>query len=225
MLTLKQIRDDRAFALERLAVKGVDAAAALDRIEQLDDSRKALQAKLDANLAQQNANAKEIGQLFKAGKQAEAAAAKEKTAALKEVSKQLEEKLKQTEGELNEIIVTLPNFPHSSVPQGKTAADNVIVRTGGETPELGAGALPHWELASKYDIIDFELGVKLTGAGFPVYKGQGAALQRALIAFFLDNNTSAGYTEVMPPLMVNEASGFGTGQLPDKETDVPRHRG
>ena len=217
MLTLKQIRDDRAFALERLAVKGVDAAAALDRIEQLDDSRKALQAELDANLAQQNANAKEIGQLFKAGKQAEAAAAKEKTAALKEVSKQLEEKLKQTEGELNEIIVTLPNFPHSSVPQGKTAADNVIVRTGGETPELGAGALPHWELASKYDIIDFELGVKLTGAGFPVYKGQGAALQRALIAFFLDNNTSAGYTEVMPPLMVNEASGFGTGQLPDKE--------
>ena len=217
MLTLKQIRDDRALALERLAVKGVDAAAALDRIEQLDDSRKALQAKLDANLAQQNANAKEIGQLFKAGKQAEAAAAKEKTAALKEVSKQLEEKLKQTEGELNEIIVTLPNFPHSSVPQGKTAADNVIVRTGGETPELGAGALPHWELASKYDIIDFELGVKLTGAGFPVYKGQGAALQRALIAFFLDNNTSAGYTEVMPPLMVNEASGFGTGQLPDKE--------
>lgn len=157
MLTLKQIRDDRAFALERLAVKGVDAAAALDRIEQLDDSRKALQAELDANLAQQNANAKEIGQLFKAGKQAEAAAAKEKTAALKEVSKQLEEKLKQTEGELNEIIVTLPNFPHSSVPQGKTAADNVIVRTGGETPELGAGALPHWELASKYDIIDFEL--------------------------------------------------------------------
>lgn len=189
----------------------------MDRIEQLDDARKAIQAELDSNLAQQNAIAKEIGQLFKAGKQAEANAAKEKTVALKESSKQLDEKLKQTEAELNDLIVTLPNFPHSSVPLGKTAADNVIVRMGGQTPNLPENALPHWELAAKYDIIDFELGVKLTGAGFPVYKGKGAALQRALITFFLDNNIAAGYTEMMPPLMVNRASGFGTGQLPDKE--------
>ena len=217
MLTLKQIRDNKAFTLERLAVKGVDAAATVDRIEQLDDARKAIQAELDANLAQQNAIAKEIGQLFKAGKQAEANAAKEKTVALKESSKQLDEKLKQTETELTDLIVTLPNFPHSSVPLGKTAADNVVVRMGGQNPDLPADALSHWELAAKYDIIDFELGVKLTGAGFPVYKGKGAALQRALITFFLDNNIAAGYTEVMPPLMVNRASGFGTGQLPDKE--------
>lgn len=217
MLTLKQIRDNKAFTLERLAVKGVDAAATVDRIEQLDDARKAIQAELDSNLAQQNAIAKEIGQLFKAGKQAEANAAKEKTVALKESSKQLDEKLKQTEAELNDLIVTLPNFPHSSVPLGKTAADNVIVRMGGQTPNLPENALPHWKLAAKYDIIDFELGVKLTGAGFPVYKGKGAALQRALITFFLDNNIAAGYTEMMPPLMVNRASGFGTGQLPDKE--------
>lgn len=217
MLTLKQIRDNKAFTLERLAVKGVDAAATVDRIEQQDDARKAIQAELDSNLAQQNAIAKEIGQLFKAGKQAEANAAKEKTVALKESSKQLDEKLKQTEAELNDLIVTLPNFPHSSVPLGKTAADNVIVRMGGQTPNLPENALPHWELATKYDIIDFELGVKLTGAGFPVYKGKGAALQRALITFFLDNNIAAGYTEMMPPLMVNRASGFGTGQLPDKE--------
>ena len=217
MLTLKQIRDNKAFTLERLAVKGVDAAATVDRIEQLDDARKAIQAELDANLAQQNAIAKEIGQLFKAGKQAEANAAKEKTVALKESSKQLDEKLKQTETELTDLIVTLPNFPHSSVPLGKTAADNVVVRMGGQNPDLPADALSHWELAAKYDIIDFDLGVKLTGAGFPVYKGQGARLQRALINFFLDCNTRAGYLEVEPPVMVNEASGFGTGQLPDKE--------
>ena len=217
MLTLKQIRDNKAFTLERLAVKGVDAAATVELIELQYDARKAIQAELYSNLAQQNAIAKEIGQLFKAGKQAEANAAKEKTVALKESSKQLDEKLKQTEAELNDLIVTLPNFPHSSVPLGKTAADNVIVRMGGQTPNLPENALPHWELAAKYDIIDFELGVKLTGAGFPVYKGKGAALQRALITFFLDNNIAAGYTEMMPPLMVNRASGFGTGQLPDKE--------
>ena len=217
MLTLKQIRENKAFAIERLAVKGVDAAPVIEKIEALDDRRKALQVELDANLAQQNAIAKEVGQLFKAGKKEEAEAAKEKTAALKNSSKELEEQLKTTEAEMNALIVTLPNFPHASVPQGRTAEDNVIVRTGGSVPELPADAKPHWELTDKYDIIDFELGVKLTGAGFPVYKGQGAALQRALIAFFLDCNTKAGYTEVMPPLMVNEASGFGTGQLPDKE--------
>ncbi len=217
MLTLKQLRENRAYALERLAVKGVDAAATLDKIEQLDDTRKALQGKLDANLAQQNAVAKQVGMLFKAGKQDEANAAKATTAALKEESKTLEAQLRETETKLTETIVTLPNFPHISVPKGLSAADNEIVRTGGPMPELPADAKPHWELASQYDIIDFELGVKLTGAGFPVYKGKGSALQRALISFFLDCNTAAGYTEVMPPLMVNEASGFGTGQLPDKE--------
>ena len=217
MLTLKQLRENRAYALERLAVKGVDAAATLDKIEQLDDTRKALQGKLDANLAQQNAVAKQVGMLFKAGKQDEANAAKATTAALKEESKTLEAQLRETETKLTETIVTLPNFPHISVPKGLSAADNEIVRTGGPMPALPADAKPHWELASQYDIIDFELGVKLTGAGFPVYKGKGSALQRALISFFLDCNTAAGYTEVMPPLMVNEASGFGTGQLPDKE--------
>ena len=217
MLTIKQIRENRAYTIERLAVKGVDAAEAVDRIEKLDDERKSIQARLDGNLAEQNAIAKEIGMLFKQGKKDEAEAAKARTAALKEASKALDGQLRDVEAELNAEIVKLPNFPNKDVPHGLTAADNVVVRTGGATPELPSDALPHWELARKYDIIDFELGVKLTGAGFPVYKGQGSALQRALISFFLDCNTAAGYTEIMPPLMVNEASGFGTGQLPDKE--------
>ena len=217
MLTIKQIRENRAYTIERLAVKGVDAAEAVDRIEKLDDERKSIQARLDGNLAEQNAIAKEIGMLFKQGKKDEAEAAKARTAALKEASKELDGRLRDVEAELNAEIVKLPNFPNKDVPHGLTAADNVVVRTGGATPELPSDALPHWELARKYDIIDFELGVKLTGAGFPVYKGQGSALQRALISFFLDCNTAAGYTEIMPPLMVNEASGFGTGQLPDKE--------
>lgn len=217
MLTIKQIRENKAFTLERLAVKGVDAKETVDRIEALDDERKSLQGELDACLAQQNAIAKEVGLLFKQGKKEEAEAAKQKTAELKEQSKGLEEQFRKVEADLNALIVTLPNFPNKDVPHGLTAADNVVVRTGGEIPELPEGALPHWELAKKYDLIDFELGVKLTGAGFPVYKGKGAALQRALITFFLDCNTEAGYTEMMPPLMVNEASGFGTGQLPDKE--------
>ena len=216
MLTLKQIRENKAFTLERLAVKGVDAAEAVEKIERLDDERKSIQGQLDELLAQQNAVAKEVGMLFKQGRREEAEAAKGRTAALKEASRELDEKLRKAEAELNAVIVTLPNFPCKDVPHGRTAADNVIVRTGGKNPEL-ENALPHWELARKYDIIDFELGVKLTGAGFPVYKGQGSALQRALISFFLDCNTAAGYTEIMPPLMVNEASGFGTGQLPDKE--------
>lgn len=217
MLTLKQLRYNKTYALERLAVKGADAAETLDQIEVLDDARKGIQAELDSNLAEQNAIAKEIGRLLKEGNTDGADTAKTHTAILKESSRRLEEQLKETEGELNALIVTLPNFPHESVPHGKTASDNQIVKEGGTKPELGAAALPHWDLAAKYDIIDFELGVKLTGAGFPVYKGQGAAIQRALITFFLDCNTAAGYTEVMPPLMVNEASGFGTGQLPDKE--------
>lgn len=217
MLTIKQIRENRAYTIERLAVKGVDAAEAVDRIEKLDDERKSIQARLDGNLAEQNAIAKEIGMLFKQGKKDEAEAAKARTAALKEASKELDGRLRDVEAELNAEIVKLPNFPNKDVPHGLTAADNVVVRTGGATPELPSDALPHWELARKYDIIDFDLGVKLTGAGFPVYKGQGARLQRALINFFLDCNTRAGYLEVEPPVMVNEASGFGTGQLPDKE--------
>ena len=217
MLTLKQIRDDEAHAIERLAVKGVDAAPVIRRIVALDDRRKEIQKELDTKLAEQNAIAKEIGRLFAQGKREEADAAKEKTAQLKADTKVLDEELKKTEEELRAQIVTLPNFPARIVPEGKTAADNLVVKIVEEIPKLPEGALPHWELAKKYDIIDFELGVKLTGAGFPVYKGQGAALQRALITFFLDRNTAAGYTEVMPPIMVNEASGFGTGQLPDKE--------
>ena len=217
MLTLKQIREDKEYAVKRLAVKGVDAAPIIEKIEMLDDRRKAIQTELQTGQAEMNTIAKQIGQLFHQGKKEEAEAAKGRTAALKERAKELEEQLRQTETELNDTIVVLPNFPAEIVPEGRTADDNVIVKMGGEKPVLPADALPHWELARKYDIIDFELGVKLTGAGFPVYKGKGARLQRALISFFLDCNTAAGYTEVMPPLMVNEASGFGTGQLPDKE--------
>ncbi len=217
MLTLKQIRDNKEHTLERLAVKGVDARKAVEEIEVLDDLRKELQQKLDKMLAEQNALAKQIGALLAQGKREEGEAAKQRTAALKEDSKGIEALMKETTDKLNAIIVTLPNFPAEIVPHGKTAEDNVIVKTGGEIPALGEDAQPHWELAAKYDIIDFELGVKLTGAGFPVYKGQGAALQRALITYFLDRNIEAGYMEVMPPIMVNEASGFATGQLPDKE--------
>lgn len=217
MLTLKQIRDDKAFAIERLAVKGVDAAPIIAKIEALDDNRKEVQQELDSNLAEQNAIAKEIGALFAQGKKDEADAKKARTAALKESSKEMELQLTSISDELNALVVTLPNFPAEIVPVGKTAEDNLIVKCVDNTPTLPEGALPHWELAKKYDIIDFELGVKLTGAGFPVYKGRGAAIQRALITFFLDCNTEAGYNEVMPPIMVNEASGFGTGQLPDKE--------
>ena len=217
MLTLKQLRDDKELAISRLAVKGVDARATIDRIIELDDARKEQQQKLDKNLSEQNAAAKQIGALFAQGKRDEAEEIKARTIALKEESKELDAQLKKTTEDLNAVIVTLPNFPSPIVPEGRTAEDNVVVRQGGEVPTLAEGALPHWELASKYDIIDFELGVKLTGAGFPVYKGKGAALQRALITYFLDQNTQAGYLEVLPPIMVNEASGFGTGQLPDKE--------
>ncbi|MDR0511002.1 MAG: serine--tRNA ligase [Rikenellaceae bacterium] len=217
MLTLKQIRDDRARTLERLAVKGFDAAQAVEQIEKLDDRRKEVQSSLDASLAEQNAIAKQIGALMSQGKRDEAEAAKARTASLKESSRRLDEELRMVTEELNAQIVLLPNFPSELVPQGRSAEDNVVVRSGGTLPTLGDGALPHWELARKYDIIDFELGVKLTGAGFPVYKGQGAKLQRALIAYFLDMNAAAGYLEIEPPILVNEASGFGTGQLPDKE--------
>ena len=214
MLTLKQLRDDRELAIKRLAKKGVDAAPVLDRIEELDDLRKTLQTELDNCLAEQNKAAKLIGALMGQGKREEAEAAKAKVAELKQ---QLAAKQKQAADDLQAAIVTLPNFPADIVPEGRTAEDNVVVKLSDNVAELPESALPHWELAKKYDIIDFDLGVKLTGAGFPVYKGKGARLQRALINFFLDRNTAAGYQEVEPPIMVNEASGFGTGQLPDKE--------
>lgn len=217
MLTLKQLREDKENTIARLAVKGVDAAPIIAQIEAEDDRRKAIQQKLDASLAEQNALAKEIGKLFGSGRKEEAEAAKAKVAGLKEASKILEEQLRNATEHMNALIVTLPNVPAAIVPEGKSAEDNLVVKITDLPDTLSSDALPHWELAKKYGIIDFELGVKLTGAGFPVYKGQGAALQRGLISMFLDRNTRAGYTEVMPPLMVNEASGFGTGQLPDKE--------
>ncbi len=217
MLTLKQIRGERAETIARLAVKGFDAVPVIEKIELLDDRRKAIQTELDNLLAQQNQAAKQIGQLMGQGKRDEAEQAKAEVAALKERSKSLDEELKTVTDELNAAIVVLPNLPAAIVPEGRTAEDNVVVKLREDYPEPMADALPHWGLAAKYDIIDFELGVKLTGAGFPVYKGQGAALQRALIAYFIDRNTAAGYTEIQPPIMVNEASGFGTGQLPDKE--------
>ncbi len=217
MLTIRQIRENTALAAEKLAVKGVDATLTIQQIEALDDSRKALQTRLDSNLAEQNAIAKQIGALFSQGKKQEAEQARGRVAGLKEEAKKAEEELRTAESKLNELIVSLPNFPSELVPKGRTAEDNVVVRQGGEIPKLHDGAKPHWEIVAEKDIIDFELGVKITGAGFPVYKGKGAALQRALITYFLDCNTQAGYLEVQPPHMVNEASGFGTGQLPDKE--------
>ncbi len=216
MLTLKLIQDNRQEVIERLKVKGFDAAGIIDSIIGLDNKRKATQSESDTLQAQMNNLSKAIGQMFKEGKTAEANAAKEQTVALKDQIKELTNTLEFTEKELQNLLVQLPNLPHASVPVGRSAEDNEIVRSGGSVPQL-KNALPHWELAKKYDLIDFELGVKLTGAGFPVYKGKGAKLQRALINFFLEEAAKAGYQEVMPPLMVNEDSGFGTGQLPDKE--------
>ncbi|MDR3188334.1 MAG: serine--tRNA ligase [Prevotellaceae bacterium] len=217
MLTLKTIREQPSAVAARLAVKGFDAEAIVAEIVALDNERKATQTALDANLAQQNVTAKEIGALMKQGNREAAEAAKLSVAQLKALSAELEQKLGEAERQLSDKLVLLPNLPSEQVPAGKTAEDNVTVRQGGATPALPSSAAPHWELAKKYDIIDFELGNKLTGAGFPVYKGKGAKLQRALISFFLDENTRAGYREVLPPHLVNAESGFGTGQLPDKE--------
>jgi seryl-tRNA synthetase len=215
MLNIKLLREQPQFVAERLAVKNFDAAEIIKSINDLDQKRRETQTELDSILAEQNTLARAIGSLMKEGKKAEAEEAKSKVAELKERSRQLDVQMQSNTNEMNEKLVLLPNLPHSSVPKGKVAEDNVIVREGGSFPEL-KDALPHWELAKKYDIIDFDLGVKLTGAGFPVYKGKGAKIQRALISYFLDKNTKAGYIEYQPPLMVNEASGFGTGQLPDK---------
>ena len=217
MLTLKQLRENKAEAVRRLQKKGVDAEPIIARIEELDDKRKALQIELDNCLAEQNQAAKQIGMLMGKGLKEEAEAKKQEVAALKNRSNELKEESDRVAEELQNEIVKLPNFPADIVPEGRTAEDNVVVKLVENYTEIPGEALPHWELAKKYDIIDFDLGVKLTGAGFPVYKGKGARLQRALINYFLDCNTRAGYQEVEPPIMVNEASGFGTGQLPDKE--------
>ncbi len=217
MLTLKLLRENPEFVVSKLAVKNFDAREIVEKINVLDQNRRALQAELDACLADQKKKAALIGGLMKEGKKEEAEAVKAEVAALKARSGEIEKISEENNSELNSFLVLLPNIPCDMVPEGKGAEDNVVVKMGNEIPELGADAMPHWDLAKKYDIIDFDLGVKLTGAGFPVYKGKGAKLQRALINYFLDMNTSVGYLEVEPPVMVNEASGFGTGQLPDKE--------
>ena len=217
MLTLKLLRENPEFVIAKLAIKNFDAKEIVEKINALDQNRRALQLELDTCLSEQKKLAAQIGGLMKEGKKEEAEAVKAEVAALKARSAEIEKTSQENNNELDSLVVLLPNIPCDMVPQGKTAEDNVVVKTGNEVPELGENKLPHWELAKKYDIIDFDLGVKLTGAGFPVYKGKGARLQRALINFFLDFNTNAGYQEVEPPIMVNEASGFGTGQLPDKE--------
>ena len=217
MLTLKLLRENTQFVVERLAVKNFDASEIVKSIISLDEKRRALQVEFDNCLSLQKQKAALIGGFMKSGDKDAAEQVKVEVAKLKERSAQIGTESEANQKELDSQLVLLPNLPYDEVPLGKVAEDNVVVRSGNEIPNLGDNALPHWELAKKHDIIDFDLGVKLTGAGFPVYKGQGARLQRALINFFLDVNTKAGYMEIEPPVVVNEASGFGTGQLPDKE--------
>jgi seryl-tRNA synthetase len=217
MLQLAFIRQHPDLVKERLAVKHFSGIDLVDTIISLDDQRKKWQANSDATLAQLNATSKEIGQLMAKGEKEKAAAKKEEVASLKASLQPMTEQLAKVEIQLNEALVTLPNLPAAIVPIGKSPADNVVVREAGAKPSLPAGAVPHWDLAKKYNLIDFELGNKITGSGFPVYVNRGAKLQRALIQYFLDYNTKAGFIEYQPPLMVNEASAFGTGQLPDKE--------
>ena len=220
MLTLKVLRDNPEKVIERLAVKNFDAREIVEKVISLDYRRKALQTESDSLLSEQKKAAAAIGMLMKQGKKEEAEAAKKEVASLKARSTELLAQAEENNKELESQLVLLPNMPCELVPLGKSAADNLVVKEGGPEPDLPENALPHWELAKKYDIIDFDLGVKITGAGFPVYKGKGAKLQRALINYFLDRNTAAGYKEVEPPVVVNAASGFGTGQLPDKEAQM-----
>lgn len=217
MLTLKYITENTEEVIARLAKKHFNGAEIIAQVVALDTERKSTQSLLDNASSEMNNLSKEIGLLFKQGKQAEANAAKEKTTELKDTIKVLSDKLSEIEQKLTDLLVQIPNLPHASVPEGKHAEDNLIERQGGKMPDLPKDAVSHWDLAKKYDLIDFELGVKISGAGFPVYKGKGARLQRALINFFLDNAREAGYLEVQPPYVVNAASGYGTGQLPDKE--------
>ena len=217
MLQLNTIREEKDRVLSGLKKRNFKELHLIDNIIALDEKRRATQLSLDETLAKSNNLSKEIGSLFKAGETDKANALKEQTATLKEDIKTLTDTLNTTVEQLNDLLYRVPNIPNELVPEGTSEADNVVVFEAGEIPNLGKEALPHWELAKKYDLIDFELGVKLTGAGFPVYKGKGAKLQRALITYFLDKNTEAGYNEFQVPHVVNEASGYGTGQLPDKE--------
>ncbi len=216
MLTLKLLREQPEFVVERLAVKNFDAKEIVEKILKIDEERRATQAALDSNFSEQNKVAKSIGALMKEGKKEEAEEAKKIVAELKTVSSELSVKLEELNNKQQESLVQLPNLPYKDVPLGKGAEDNVVVKEGGKKSTLPPNAKPHWELAKDLNIIDFDLGVKLTGAGFPLYVGKGAKIQRALISYFLDRNTKAGYTEVQPPLVVNENSAFATGQLPDK---------
>lgn len=220
MLTLKLLREQPDFVIERLAVKNFDAKQIVNGILKIDEQRRATQTELDANLAKQNAAAKTIGGFMKEGKKEDAEKAKQEVAQLKSHSEDLQKNLEELNKQQLDQLVLLPNLPCKDVPAGKDANDNVVVKMGGKVPELPADAKPHWELAKSLNIIDFDLGVKLTGAGFPVYIGKGSKIQRALISFFLDRNTKDGYTEVQPPLVVNEASAFATGQLPDKSEQM-----
>ncbi|MEM9362389.1 MAG: serine--tRNA ligase [Bacteroidota bacterium] len=217
MLQLQVLRENKDAIVTALKKRNFDAESVLEIVLDLDEKRRSIQAKLDSALAESNKLSKEIGMLYKSGKAEEANLLKAKTADLKENSKQLGEDLNQAAEALQQNLYLIPNVPHESVPAGNSDEDNEEIFREGDIPKLIEGALPHWELTKKYDLIDFELGAKITGAGFPIYKGKGARLQRALIAYFLDKNTDAGYFEVQPPLMINEASGYGTGQLPDKE--------
>jgi seryl-tRNA synthetase len=217
MLTLQLINQDPEEVIRRLAVKQFDGREPIMRIVDLDKQRRALQKQRDDNAAVLNKMAAQIGALMKQGNRDEAENVKAQVADLKTANKEIDDNLTAAQDEITEILLSIPNVPYSGVPEGRTAEDNVVEKTGGKMPELGENALPHWDLAKKYNLIDFDLGVKITGAGFPVYVGKGARLQRALIQFFLDEAGKAGYLEIEPPLVVNEASGLGTGQLPDKE--------
>jgi len=217
MLTLQLINQDPEEVIRRLAVKNFDGREPIMRIVELDKQRRALQKQRDDNAAVLNKMAAQIGALMKQGNRDEAESVKAQVADLKTTNKEIDDNLSAAQDEITNILLSVPNVPYSGVPEGKTAEDNVVEKTGGKMPELPEDALPHWELAKKYNLIDFDLGVKITGAGFPVYVGKGARLQRALVQFFLDEAGKAGYVEIEPPFVVNEASGLGTGQLPDKE--------
>ena len=217
MLTLQLINSNPEEVIRRLAVKQFDGREPIMKVVDLDKQRRAAQKRRDDNLAMLNKMSSSIGALMKEGKKDEAMAARQQVADLKAANKSIEDDVTRLEGEIRDVLLSIPNVPYAGVPEGKTAEDNVVEKTGGQMPELPDDALPHWDLAKKYNLIDFDLGVKITGAGFPLYIGKGARLQRALIQFFLDEAGKAGYTEVQPPYVVNEASGTGTGQLPDKE--------
>lgn len=217
MLQIGFIRENQELVIKALAKRNLDAKSLITAVVELDEQRRAAQAQLDNTLSESNKLSKDIGELMKSGEKSKAAILKEKTVLLKESSRELSEKAEALAQELTQKLYTIPNLPYHLVPEGKTPEDNLTVFQEGEIPALYEGAQPHWELLKKYDIVDFELGVKITGAGFPVYKGKGARLQRALISYFLDKNTAAGYKEYQVPHLVNEASGYGTGQLPDKE--------